>query len=177
MNRAVIGAISVAFILYEIISLCGYFALWSRHEGQHFAQLFYGVCFAAQSSQDVSTHRTVVHGYIAGSYDPHSHVAFPFLEGDTQGIRWVHHFESDAYDNVQYLCAFCQDPVKHRWFRLGFPPHFYNTGVVFLMQSTAPIVCCEHAAPLAMICAGNVVGILGISLTLLKLYGEYYQDF
>ncbi|KAI9905919.1 hypothetical protein PsorP6_013578 [Peronosclerospora sorghi] len=83
MNRAVIGAISVAFILYEIISLCGYL-----HFGADTRETFCSIClrsmFAAQSSQDASTRRTVVHGSSAGCYDPHSHMAFPFVRSECQ---------------------------------------------------------------------------------------------
>ncbi|KAI9919480.1 hypothetical protein PsorP6_017788 [Peronosclerospora sorghi] len=83
MNRAVIGAISVAFILYEIISLCGYLH-FGADTRDNICSTFYGIYFAAQIRQDDSTRRTVVHGSSAGSYDPHSHVAFPFVRSECQ---------------------------------------------------------------------------------------------
>ncbi|KAI9895439.1 hypothetical protein PsorP6_019468 [Peronosclerospora sorghi] len=103
MNRAVIGDISVAFILYEKLSLCGYLHLGA------------------------DTRDNILLNFSTEYILHHKAVKMPLL--------------SDAYHNVQYLCAFCQDPVKNRWFRLGFPPHFYNAGVLFfLLQSTAPIL-------------------------------------
>ncbi|KAI9914376.1 hypothetical protein PsorP6_007111 [Peronosclerospora sorghi] len=82
MNRAVIGGISVAFILYEIISLCGY--LHFGADTRDNILLNFSTEYAPQSSQDASTRRKVVHGSSAGSYDPHRHVAFPFVRSECQ---------------------------------------------------------------------------------------------
>ncbi|KAI9914574.1 hypothetical protein PsorP6_008272 [Peronosclerospora sorghi] len=83
MNRSVIGAISVAFILYEIISLCGYLHFGADTRDNILLNFSTDYVFST-NSQDASTRRTVVHGSSAGYYDPHSHVAFPLVRSECQ---------------------------------------------------------------------------------------------
>ncbi|KAI9913483.1 hypothetical protein PsorP6_005382 [Peronosclerospora sorghi] len=84
INRAVIGAISVAFILYEIISLCGYLHLGADTRDNILLNF---------STEYVLQHKAVKMPILVVQLcmalalvvtSPHSHVAFPFVRSECQ---------------------------------------------------------------------------------------------
>ncbi|KAI9920339.1 hypothetical protein PsorP6_016045 [Peronosclerospora sorghi] len=194
MNRAVIGAISVAFILYEVISLCGYL---------HFGADTRDNILLNFSTEYVLQHKSVKMPLLVGQLCMALALVlttpiamWPFrscvlsvylrIKNAKQTPSWkATHKEYVGCTILSLMlitmCSIFVPSVKIPLSIVGSVSGslliFIMPALFFLLQSTAPILCREHVGPLAMLCAGIFVGILGLSLTLFKLYAEYYQEF
>ncbi|KAK1937107.1 putative sodium-coupled neutral amino acid transporter 6 [Phytophthora citrophthora] len=191
MNRAVVGAISVAFVLYEIISLCGYLQFGSETKDNILLNF---------SPEYVAQHKSVAAPLLVGQlcmalalvlttpiamWPFRSCVLSVYLRVKN-GVQTPSHEASyKEYVGVTVLslililtCSIFVPSVKIPLSIVGSVSGslliFIMPALFFLLQSTGPILTREHAGPLLMLTAGVVVGVIGLSLTLFKLYREYY---
>ncbi|KAF1782764.1 Amino acid transporter, transmembrane domain [Phytophthora cactorum] len=191
MNRAVVGAISVAFVLYEVISLCGYLQFGSETKDNILLNF---------SPQYVSHHKSVAAPLLVGQlcmalalvlttpiamWPFRSCVLSVYLRVKNGVQTPSHEATYKEYIGVTVLslililtCSIFVPSVKIPLSIVGSVSGslliFIMPALFFLLQSTGPVFTREHIGPLLMIGAGVVVGVLGLSLTLFKLYREYY---
>lgn len=191
MNRAVVGAISVAFVLYEIISLCGYLQFGAETKDNILLNF---------SPEYVAQHKSVAAPLLVGQlcmalalvlttpiamWPFRSCVLSVYLRVKN-GVQTPSHEASyKEYVGVTVLslvliltCSIFVPSVKIPLSIVGSVSGslliFIMPALFFLLQSKGPMLTREHAGPLLMLSAGIVVGVLGLSLTLFKLYREYY---
>lgn len=191
MNRAVIGAITVSFGLYEIISLCGYLQFGA--ETQDNILLNFSAAYVAQ-------HKAVRIPLLIGQlcmalalilttpiamWPFRSCVLSVYLRVKNGVQTPSHEATYREYVGVTVLslilivtCSIFVPSVKIPLSIVGSVSGslliFIMPALFYLLQSTSPMVTWKHAGPLLMLCLGVVVGVFGLSLTLLKLYREYY---
>lgn len=191
MNRAVVGAISVAFVLYEVISLCGYLQFGSETKDNILLNF---------SPEYVSQHKSVAAPLLVGQlcmalalvlttpiamWPFRSCVLSVYLRVKNGVQTPSHEATYKEYVGVTVLslaliltCSIFVPSVKIPLSIVGSVSGslliFIMPALFFLLQSTGPILSREHAGPLLMLSTGVVVGIVGLSLTLFKLYREYY---
>ncbi|KAG6968426.1 hypothetical protein JG688_00005820 [Phytophthora aleatoria] len=191
MNRAVVGAISVAFVLYEVISLCGYLQFGSETKDNILLNF---------SPEYVSHHKSVAAPLLVGQlcmalalvlttpiamWPFRSCVLSVYLRVKNGVQTPSHEATYKEYIGVTVLslililtCSIFVPSVKIPLSIVGSVSGslliFIMPALFFLLQSTGPVFTREHIGPLLMIGAGVVVGVLGLSLTLFKLYREYY---
>ncbi|KAF4036934.1 Transmembrane amino acid transporter protein [Phytophthora infestans] len=190
MNRAVIGAISVAFVLYEVISLCGYLQFGSETKDNILLNF---------SSDYVAQHKSVKVPLLIGQlcmalalvlttpiamWPFRSCVLSVYLRVKNGVQTPSHEATYKEYIGVTVLsltliltCSIFVPSVKIPLSIVGSVSGslliFVMPALFFLLQSTGPMISREHAGPLLMLGAGVVIGVVGLSLTLFKLYREY----
>ncbi|ETM36626.1 hypothetical protein L914_16727 [Phytophthora nicotianae] len=190
MNRAVIGAISVAFVLYEVISLCGYLQFGSETKDNILLNF---------SPEYVAHHKSVKVPLLIGQlcmalalvlttpiamWPFRSCVLSVYLRVKNGVQTPSHEATYKEYIGVTVVslililtCSIFVPSVKIPLSIVGSVSGslliFIMPALFFLLQSTGPMFTREHTGPLLMLGAGVVIGVLGLSLTLFKLYREY----
>ncbi|KAI9910940.1 hypothetical protein PsorP6_010507 [Peronosclerospora sorghi] len=189
MTRAVIGAISVEFILYEIISLCGYlhFGTDTRDNILLNCSTEYYVLQpkAVKMPLLVGQLCMAIALFLTTPID-----MWPFrscflsvylrINNGKQTPSWkVTHKEYVGCTILSLMlitmCSFFVPFVK---IPLNIVGSISVSLLIFIMPEFRRLQSfVVNMRSAAMLCAGIFVGILVLSLTLFKLYGEYYQDF
>ncbi|KAG7376511.1 hypothetical protein PHYBOEH_001501 [Phytophthora boehmeriae] len=191
MNRAVVGAVGVAFVLYEIIALCGYLQFGADTKDNILLNF---------SPEYVKKHRSIAMPLLAGQlcmalalllttpiamWPFRSCVLSVYLRVKNGVQTPSHEATYKEYAGVTVLslalillCSIFVPSVKIPLSIVGSVSGslliFIMPALFYLLQSTGPLLTREHTGPLLMIAAGIVVGVLGLSLTLYKLAHEYY---
>ncbi|KAE9015000.1 hypothetical protein PR003_g15493 [Phytophthora rubi] len=191
MNRAVAGAIGVAFVLYEVISLCGYLQFGSETKDNILLNF---------SPEYVTQHKSVAAPLLLGQlcmalalvlttpiamWPFRSCVLSVYLRVKNGVQTPSHEATYKEYVGVTVLslvliltCSIFVPSVKIPLSIVGSVSGslliFIMPALFFLLQTKGPLLTREHTGPLLMLSAGVVVGVLGLSLTLFKLYREYY---
>ncbi|RLN74829.1 hypothetical protein BBO99_00008719, partial [Phytophthora kernoviae] len=191
MNRAVVGAVGVAFVLYEIIALCGYLQFGADTKDNILLNF---------SPEYVQKHQSIALPLLAGQlcmalalllttpiamWPFRSCVLSVYLRVKN-GVQTPSHEASyKEYAGVTVLslalillCSIFVPSVKIPLSIVGSVSGslliFIMPALFFLLQSPGPLLTREHTGPLLMIATGIVVGVLGLSLTLYKLAHEYF---
>ncbi|CAI5703765.1 hypothetical protein KXD40_008923 [Peronospora effusa] len=191
MNRAVGGAISIAFVLYEVISLCGYLQFGSDTKDNILLNF---------SPEYVNQHKSVAVPLLIGQlcmalalvlttpiamWPFRSCVLSVYLRVKNGVQTPSHKATYKEYVGVTVVslaliltCSIFVPSAKIPLSIVGSVSGslliFIMPALFFLLQSSGPMLSREHVGPLLMLVAGIVVGIVGLSLTLFKLYREYY---
>ncbi|CAI5742101.1 unnamed protein product [Peronospora destructor] len=191
MNRAVGGAISIAFVLYEVISLCGYLQFGSNTKDNILLNF---------SPEYVNQHKSVAVPLLVGQlcmalalvlttpiamWPFRSCVLSVYLRVKNGVQTPSHEATYKEYVGVTVLslaliltCSIFVPSAKIPLSIVGSVSGslliFIMPALFFLLQSSGPMLSREHVGPLLMLVAGIVVGIVGLWLTLFKLYREYY---
>lgn len=191
MNRAVVGAVGVAFVLYEVIALCGYLQFGSETKDNILLNF---------SPEYVQQHKSIALPLLVGQlcmalalllttpiamWPFRSCVLSVYLRVKN-GVQTPSHEASyKEYVGVTVLslalillCSIFVPSVKIPLSIVGSVSGslliFIMPALFYLLQSTSPLLSRAHAGPLLMIATGLVVGVLGLSLTLYKLAHEYF---
>jgi amino acid permease len=191
MNRAVVGAIGVAFVLYEVISLCGYLQFGSETKDNILLNF---------SPEYVAQHKSVAAPLLVGQlcmalalvlttpiamWPFRSCVLSVFLRVKNGVQTPSHEATYKEYVGVTVVslaliltCSIFVPSVKIPLSIVGSVSGslliFIMPALFYLLQTTGPMLSRKNAGPLLMLGSGVVVGVLGLSLTLFKLYREYY---
>ncbi|CEG43492.1 probable sodium-coupled neutral amino acid transporter 6 [Plasmopara halstedii] len=194
MNRAVIGAISVSYALYEVISLCGYLLFGSETQDNILLNF---------SPSYVAHHKSISVPILIGQlcmalalilttpiamWPFRSCVLSVYLRVRNGKQTPSHEATYKEYVSVTVLslilivtCSIFVPSVKIPLSIVGSVSGslliFIMPALFYLLQSSDPILSHKHAGPLLMLCAGVVIGFFGLSLTLFKLYHEYHFGF
>uniref|UniRef100_A0AAV1T8E9 Amino acid transporter transmembrane domain-containing protein n=1 Tax=Peronospora matthiolae TaxID=2874970 RepID=A0AAV1T8E9_9STRA len=191
INRAVVGAITVAFVLYEAISLCGYLQFGSETKDNILLNF---------SPEYLSHHKAAKVPLLIGQlcmalaliltapiamWPFRSCVLSVYLRVKNGVQTPSHEATYKEYVGVTVLsltvimiCSIFVPSVKIPLSIVGSVSGslliFIMPALFFLLQATDPMWSRNHVGPLVMLGAGFVVGTVGLSLTLYKLYHEYY---
>ncbi|TDH66741.1 hypothetical protein CCR75_004853 [Bremia lactucae] len=194
MNRAVIGAISVSFLLYEGIALCGYMQFGS--ETRDNILLNFSPAYVAQYP---SVRAPLLLGQLCmalalilttpiAMWPFRSCVLSVYLRVKN-GVQTPSHkatYSEYVWVTVVGLslivtCSIFVPSVKIPLSIVGSVSGslliFIMPALFYLLQSPGPICTRTHVGPLLMLSAGVGVGVLGLTLTLVKLYRECFDAF
>ncbi|RLN10474.1 hypothetical protein BBJ28_00025569 [Nothophytophthora sp. Chile5] len=191
MNRAVIGAIATAFLLYETVAICGYLQFGD------------------------ATRDNILLNFSPEYVEKHPSIAFPLLLGQLcmalallltapiamwpfrscilsvylrlkTGVQTPSHDATHteyvgvtvASQTLILLCSIFVPSVKIPLSIVGSVSGslliFIMPALFFLLQSPGPLLARNHIGPLLMLIAGVIVGVLGLSLTLYKIAHEHF---
>lgn len=192
MDRAVVGAIGVAFVLYEMIGLAGYLqfgaetrdnvllnfspAFLARHRGLYYPLLVGQTCMAAALLLTAPV----------AMWPFRSCVLSVYLRVKNGGQQTPSHLATPAEFSVAtvvplaliLLCSVFVPSVKIPLSIVGSVSGslliFILPALFFLLLAPAPMLSRQHAGPLLMLAVGVVVGVVGLSLTLYKIARDHF---
>jgi amino acid permease len=192
MDRAVFGAIAVAFVLYEAIGLCGYLQFGDATKDN--ILLNFSPAYVAQN-------RSIQFPLLVGRFCmgvalllttpiamwPFRSCLLSVLLRHKNGGRqtpssqatwWEFAGVTLASQLLILVCSIFVPTVKIPLSIVGSVSGslliFIMPSLFFMLQSPHPIVDRRHAGPLLMLATGVCVGVLGLSLTLFKIYKEHF---
>ncbi|TMW54995.1 hypothetical protein Poli38472_014766 [Pythium oligandrum] len=192
MDRAVLGAISIAFLLYEAIGLFGYLQFGDATKDNILLNF---------SAEYVAANSAIRFPLLLGRFcmavallltTPiamwpfRSCILSVVLRIKNNGVQtpssaatWTEHAVVTLVSQVLILiCSIFVPSVKIPLSIVGSVSGslliFIMPSLFFMLQSPHPVLDKRHVGPLVMFGAGCCVGVLGLSLTLYKIYKEHF---
>lgn len=192
MDKAVIGAIGIAFVLYEIIGLLGYLQFGDATKDN--ILLNFSPEYVAQNS--AIQYPLLVGRFCMGvalllttpiaMWPFRSCILSVVLRIKNNGKQtpssaatWTEYAAVTLVSQLLILlCSIFVPTVKIPLSIVGSVSGslliFIMPSLFFMLQSPHPLIDRRHAGPLVMLGAGVCVGVLGLSLTLFKIYKEHF---
>ncbi|KAJ0410075.1 hypothetical protein ATCC90586_004925 [Pythium insidiosum] len=191
MDRAVIGAISIAFILYEAVGMAGYLQFGDATRDNILLNF---------SPDYVATHPSLRVPLWLGRacmavallfttpiamWPFRSCLLSVYLRVKNEGVQtpssaasWREHaFATIGSQLLILLCSIFVPSVKIPLSIVGSVSGslliFILPSLFFMLQSPHALLDRRHVGPLLMLATGAAVGVLGLSLTLYKIYREH----
>lgn len=192
MNKAVFGAIGIAFILYEIIGLFGYLQFGDATKDNILLNF---------SDEYVSANPSIRFPLLVGRtcmglalllttpiamWPFRSCILSVVLRIKNDGVqtpssaatKWEHATVTLISQLLILLCSIFVPSVKIPLSIVGSVSGslliFIMPSLFFMLLSPHPFVSRKHVGPLLMFVAGVCVGTIGLSMTLFKIYKEHF---
>jgi amino acid permease len=192
MDRAVIGAISIAFLLYEVIGLFGYLQFGAHTKDNillnfdaQYIQAYPSILFPLLIGRTCMGLALLLTAPIA-MWPFRSCLLSVYLRLKNDGVQTPSHaatYKEHAYITLgsQILILLCSIFVPSVKIPLSIVGSVSGSLLIFIMPSLFymllspfPVLSKHHTGPLLMLTTGICVGVLGLSLTLYKIYKEHF---